>query len=143
MFTEEWEVEWERVLWKKKPYPDNYVPRSFLSSLSRNRQCSPHLPPLAQSYLIMDSQLPAIYVLAPRHPFVPHKPAPREHIRVARRVREASTTIAGSTGPDMDICGGFSGRVPYVGALGVQSRKSRGTVYQSCVLISLLPRSIR
>lgn len=31
------EDEWERVLWKKKPYPDNYVPKTFLSSLSKNR----------------------------------------------------------------------------------------------------------
>ena len=38
MYTEAWEAEWERVLWKKKPYPDNYVPRSFLASLSRNRE---------------------------------------------------------------------------------------------------------
>ncbi|KAJ8463385.1 hypothetical protein ONZ51_g10294 [Trametes cubensis] len=42
MYTEEWEAEWERVLWKKKPYPDNYVPRSFLSSLSRNPNFRPY-----------------------------------------------------------------------------------------------------
>lgn len=36
------EDEWERVLWKKKPYPDNYVPKTFLSSLSKNRS-SPRL----------------------------------------------------------------------------------------------------
>lgn len=38
MYKQAWEEEWERVLWKKKPYPDNYVPRSFLASLSRNRE---------------------------------------------------------------------------------------------------------
>ncbi|KAI0651843.1 phosphatidylinositol N-acetylglucosaminyltransferase [Trametes meyenii] len=38
MSVDDWEAEWERVLWKKKPYPDNYVPRSFLASLSRNRK---------------------------------------------------------------------------------------------------------
>ncbi len=38
MYTEAWEAEWERVLWQKKPYPDNYVPRSFLASLSKNRK---------------------------------------------------------------------------------------------------------
>lgn len=27
---------WERVLWKKQAYPDNYIPPSFLSSLRRN-----------------------------------------------------------------------------------------------------------
>ena len=30
------ESEWERVLWKRQPFPDNYVPRIFLSSLSTN-----------------------------------------------------------------------------------------------------------
>jgi phosphatidylinositol glycan class C protein len=31
--------EWERVLWKTQPYPDNYIPRgSFLSALRKNRK---------------------------------------------------------------------------------------------------------
>ena len=30
------ESEWERVLWRPNPFPDNYVPETFLSSLSRN-----------------------------------------------------------------------------------------------------------
>ncbi|KAI0724545.1 phosphatidylinositol N-acetylglucosaminyltransferase [Cerioporus squamosus] len=42
MYKEAWEAEWERVLWKKKPYPDNYVPRSFLASLSRNPNFRPY-----------------------------------------------------------------------------------------------------
>ena len=30
---------WDKVLWKKQPYPDNYVPEGlFLSSLRRNRE---------------------------------------------------------------------------------------------------------
>lgn len=37
-----WEDEWERVLWKKKPYPDNYVPETFLSSLSKNANFRPY-----------------------------------------------------------------------------------------------------
>ncbi|CAL1695868.1 unnamed protein product [Somion occarium] len=37
-----WEAEWERVLWKKKGYPDNFVPRSFLASLSRNANFTPY-----------------------------------------------------------------------------------------------------
>ncbi|KAH9937677.1 phosphatidylinositol N-acetylglucosaminyltransferase [Fomitopsis serialis] len=37
-----WEDEWERVLWKKKTYPDNYVPETFLSSLSRNANFRPY-----------------------------------------------------------------------------------------------------
>lgn len=28
--------QWQRVLWKRQPYPDNYVPQSFLSDLRRN-----------------------------------------------------------------------------------------------------------
>ncbi|KAI0732381.1 phosphatidylinositol N-acetylglucosaminyltransferase [Fomitopsis betulina] len=36
------EDEWERVLWKKKPYPDNYVPKTFLSSLSKNPNFQPY-----------------------------------------------------------------------------------------------------
>ena len=27
---------WERVLWKKQPYEDNYVDRTFLESLVKN-----------------------------------------------------------------------------------------------------------
>ena len=27
---------WERVLWKQQPFPDNYIPPSFLSSLKKN-----------------------------------------------------------------------------------------------------------
>ncbi|KAA1468249.1 phosphatidylinositol N-acetylglucosaminyltransferase [Dentipellis sp. KUC8613] len=34
--------EWERVLWKSQPYPDNYVPDSFLSTLSMNVNFKPH-----------------------------------------------------------------------------------------------------
>lgn len=32
---------WERVLWRKQPFADNYVPPTFLSTLSKNRKC-PH-----------------------------------------------------------------------------------------------------
>ncbi|KAI0068362.1 phosphatidylinositol N-acetylglucosaminyltransferase [Artomyces pyxidatus] len=42
---------WERVLWKQQPYPDNYVPPSFLSSLSKN----PNLREYAYWALILDS----------------------------------------------------------------------------------------
>ncbi|OBZ79790.1 Phosphatidylinositol N-acetylglucosaminyltransferase GPI2 subunit [Grifola frondosa] len=42
MSAESWEAEWERVLWKKKSYPDNFVPRSFLSSLSKNPNFKPY-----------------------------------------------------------------------------------------------------
>lgn len=29
--------EWERVLWRPQPFPDNYVPPTFLAALSKNR----------------------------------------------------------------------------------------------------------
>jgi phosphatidylinositol glycan class C protein len=31
-------TEWQQVLWREQPFPDNYVPPSFLSSLQRNRE---------------------------------------------------------------------------------------------------------
>ncbi|KAI0033163.1 phosphatidylinositol N-acetylglucosaminyltransferase subunit C [Vararia minispora EC-137] len=33
---------WERVLWKEQPYPDNYVPPTFLSSLVKNSNVQPY-----------------------------------------------------------------------------------------------------
>ncbi|KAF8591843.1 phosphatidylinositol N-acetylglucosaminyltransferase [Ramaria rubella] len=33
---------WQRVLWKRQPYPDNYVPPSFLSDLRRNTNFQPY-----------------------------------------------------------------------------------------------------
>lgn len=38
MSRDMWNEQWERVLWKRKPYPDNFVPDSFLASLSTNRE---------------------------------------------------------------------------------------------------------
>lgn len=41
--TSPWEQEWERVLWKKKSYPDNYVPSTrFLEALKTNGAVEPH-----------------------------------------------------------------------------------------------------
>ncbi|KAG8862268.1 hypothetical protein FRB96_001847 [Tulasnella sp. 330] len=34
--SNESEPRWEKVLWKKQPFPDDYIPPSFLSSLRRN-----------------------------------------------------------------------------------------------------------
>ncbi|KAF9785867.1 phosphatidylinositol N-acetylglucosaminyltransferase [Thelephora terrestris] len=34
--------QWEQVLWKRQPFPDNYVPPSFLSSLRRNSNFRPY-----------------------------------------------------------------------------------------------------
>ncbi|KAI0814948.1 phosphatidylinositol N-acetylglucosaminyltransferase [Irpex lacteus] len=40
--TGDWDHEWERVLWKRKPYADNYVPSSFLATLSKNANFTPY-----------------------------------------------------------------------------------------------------
>lgn len=32
------EPRWERVLWRPQPFPDNYVPPTFLAALSKNRK---------------------------------------------------------------------------------------------------------
>ncbi|OCH96175.1 phosphatidylinositol N-acetylglucosaminyltransferase [Obba rivulosa] len=57
------EEEWERVLWKRKPYPDNYVPRSFLSSLSRNPNFRPYTyGPLVLASCAISQHLAAIFI---------------------------------------------------------------------------------
>ncbi|KLO20275.1 phosphatidylinositol N-acetylglucosaminyltransferase [Schizopora paradoxa] len=33
---------WERVLWKQQPFPDNYIPDSFLSALKKNANFRPY-----------------------------------------------------------------------------------------------------
>lgn len=34
-------VKWEKALWKKQPFPDNYVPPSFLAELKALRTSRP------------------------------------------------------------------------------------------------------
>jgi phosphatidylinositol glycan class C protein len=31
-------VKWEKALWRKQPFPDNYVPQSFLAELKALRR---------------------------------------------------------------------------------------------------------
>lgn len=40
---------WEKVLWRKQPYADNYVPPSFLSELNEIRACSRAPTPISSS----------------------------------------------------------------------------------------------
>jgi hypothetical protein len=36
------EVKWEKALWRKQPFPDNYVPQSFLAELKALRTSKLH-----------------------------------------------------------------------------------------------------
>jgi len=36
----EGELKWEKALWRKQPFPDNYVPSSFLAELNALRTSS-------------------------------------------------------------------------------------------------------
>ncbi|GBE77900.1 phosphatidylinositol N-acetylglucosaminyltransferase [Sparassis latifolia] len=54
--------EWERVLWKRKKYPDNLVPATFLSSLSKNPNFKPYTYwSLVQASCAIDQHLATIY----------------------------------------------------------------------------------
>jgi hypothetical protein len=37
------QVTWEKILWRKQPFPDNYVPPTFLSELGALRTSSSSL----------------------------------------------------------------------------------------------------
>jgi len=37
------EVKWEKALWRKQPFPDNYVPQSFLAELKALRTSKLHV----------------------------------------------------------------------------------------------------
>ena len=82
--------QWERVLWKSKPYPDNYVPASFLSSLTQNCELHPRKLPLfpAQSTHISSSQLPAIYLLVTVGRIVDDQSTSRRNFYLSRRLRQ-------------------------------------------------------
>ncbi|PAV22429.1 phosphatidylinositol N-acetylglucosaminyltransferase [Pyrrhoderma noxium] len=54
---------WERVLWKKQAYPDNYIPPSFLSSLRRNTNFRPYTYwPLVLASCAISQHISAIFV---------------------------------------------------------------------------------
>ena len=54
---------WERVLWKDQVYPDNHVPRSFLSSLSKNRALHSQSRTTSRVFIV-SSQRDTVYLLA-------------------------------------------------------------------------------
>ncbi|THH16996.1 hypothetical protein EW146_g3734 [Bondarzewia mesenterica] len=55
--------QWEKVLWKRQPYPDNHVPNSFLSSLRRNPNFRPYTYwPLVLGSCAITQHLSAIFI---------------------------------------------------------------------------------
>ncbi|KDQ13136.1 hypothetical protein BOTBODRAFT_111897 [Botryobasidium botryosum FD-172 SS1] len=56
--------EWERVLWKKQAYADNYIPPSFLSSLRRNANVHPYTyAPLVLASCAIIQHISAVFIL--------------------------------------------------------------------------------
>ncbi|OCB84632.1 phosphatidylinositol N-acetylglucosaminyltransferase [Sanghuangporus baumii] len=56
-------TEWEKVLWKKQPYPDNYIPDSFLSSLRRNANFRPYTYwPLVLAACTISQHISSIFI---------------------------------------------------------------------------------
>lgn len=108
--------EWERVLWKKQPYPDNYIPpESFLASLERNRKFSGEkkAPSLILSLF---SQLQAVYILAASVAFLCDNPAYLHDIYFSFYLRPTQGTIARSTDCDMGVSRMLSNRICHLGA---------------------------
>jgi len=46
------EVKWEKALWRKQPFPDNYVPSSFLAELKALRTSNFHVASVSNDELI-------------------------------------------------------------------------------------------
>ena len=76
--------EWERVLWRPQPFPDNYVPPTFLASLSKNRnhQRFSKLISLLTLYLSC-SECPPVSILAAGVGSVYDLPTPIRHLRLS------------------------------------------------------------
>ena len=49
------EVKWEKALWKKQPFPDNYVPPSFLAELKALRTSKLRVARVRNDKLILSS----------------------------------------------------------------------------------------
>jgi len=55
--------EWERVLWRPQPFPDNYVPPTFLAALSKNPNVLPYQYwPLVLGACTISQHLSVIFV---------------------------------------------------------------------------------
>ncbi|KAH9977518.1 phosphatidylinositol N-acetylglucosaminyltransferase subunit C [Russula compacta] len=56
-------LEWERVLWRPQPFPDNYVPPSFLAALSKNPNVLPYeYYPLVLGVCTVSQHLSIIFI---------------------------------------------------------------------------------
>jgi len=54
---------WERVLWKQQPFPDNYIPDSFLSSLKKNVNFRPYSYwPLSLASCAVTQHISALFI---------------------------------------------------------------------------------
>ncbi|KAI5124650.1 hypothetical protein M0805_004259 [Coniferiporia weirii] len=56
-------TDWEKVLWKKLPFPDNHIPASFLSSLRRNDNFLPYTYwPLALAACAITQHVSSVFI---------------------------------------------------------------------------------
>jgi hypothetical protein len=97
---------WDKVLWKRQPFPDNYVPPCFLSSLRRNCAWTStrdifSIPGLTS--LFKPSKLPALLLLGSGLPVFPNCAAYMHHIYLPRHFRADQGTDIGPTSPRVDI----------------------------------------
>lgn len=103
-FPQEWEVEWERVLWKPKPYPDNYVPKSFLASLSKNREsCQNSALYMKTETIIFSREFQATYLHLACARVVDHCPTSRCHLYIPCHICAAKRAYTGSSSTGVDI----------------------------------------
>jgi hypothetical protein len=76
--------EWQRVLWRPQPFPDNYVPPTFLAALSKNRN-RPRISELTLSLTpyLSRSECPPISILAAGVRGMYDLPTPIRRIRLS------------------------------------------------------------
>ena len=89
--------QWQRVLWKRQPYPDNYVAPFFLDGLRRNRACPAETAPredVALTAVFPSSQLPPIQLRTRRASILQHHTTRIHHLHLYLRVRAAAQRLA-------------------------------------------------